>query len=120
MILLVDDDPLILELGRELLENLGFRVAVAGGAPQALAVFQRLPAVDLAILDYHLAGADGFQLLGELRTLDPGLRVLMASGFLAQSDEARLKQGGVQGIIYKPFRLAELQQSIQAALAPCP
>jgi two-component system cell cycle sensor histidine kinase/response regulator CckA len=116
-ILLVDDDPLILELGRELLEHLGFRVATAGDATQALAVFQSLDRVDLAILDYHLAGEDGFQLFRALRALDAGVRVLIATGFLGKTEEARLKQGGVQAIIYKPFRLTELQQSIQAALA---
>lgn len=119
-ILLVDDDPLIRQLGRELLEHLGFRVATAGDALQALTVFQSLGAVDLAILDYHLPGGDGEQLFRELRARDAGVRVLMATGFLTPQEEARLQAGGVQGIIYKPFRLAELQQRIQAALTAAP
>lgn len=119
-VLLVDDDPLILELGRELLEHLGFRVATAGDVPQALALFQSSAGVDLAILDYHLVGGDGYQLLQQLRSLDAGVPVLIATGFLAKGEVARLKKGGVQGIIYKPFRLTELQQSIRAALAAGP
>ena len=119
IILLVDDDPLILELGRELLESLGYRVATAAEAARALEVFQRQGA-DLVILDYRLPGLDGYQLLQRLRALDAGVRVLMATGFLSNRETARLQAGGVQGIIYKPFRLAELQRQIEAALAEAP
>ena len=119
-ILLVDDDSLIRQLGRELLEHLGFRVATAADAPQALEVFRRLRKVDLVILDYHLPGINGHRLFQKLKGLDAGVRVLMASGFLSGSEAARLRQSGVQGIIYKPFRLGALQQRIQAALAAAP
>lgn len=119
IILLVDDDPLILELGRELLESLGYRVATAAEAARALEVFQRQGA-DLVILDYRLPGLDGYQLLQRLRALDAGVRVLMATGFLSNRETARLQAGGVQGIIYKPFRLAELQRQIEAVLAEAP
>ena len=114
-ILLVDDDPLILELGRELLEHLGYRVETASDAAQALEVFQRQGA-DLVIMDYRLPGMDGYQLLQELRALDAGVRVLVATGQLSPQEAARLRAGGVRGIIYKPFRLEELQRQLEAAL----
>jgi two-component system cell cycle sensor histidine kinase/response regulator CckA len=116
-IMLVDDDPLIRQLGRELLEHLGFRVETAADAARALEVFQDLDRVDLVILDYHLPGSDGQRLVRDLRALDAGVRVLVVSGFLSPREAARLQAGGVQGIIYKPFRLKELQQGIRAALA---
>ena len=115
-ILLVDDDPLIRQLGGELLEHLGFRVATAGDAPQALEAFHRLEGADLVILDYQLPGMDGYQLFQELKGLDAGVRVLMASGFLSPQEVARLRQSGVQGIICKPFRLVELQPLLQALM----
>ncbi len=114
-ILLVDDDPLILELGRELLEHLGYRVATASDAAPALEVFQRQGA-DLVVMDYRLPGMDGYQLLQELRTLDAGVRVLVATGLLSPQEATRLRAGGVRGIIYKPFRLEELQRQLEAAL----
>jgi CheY-like chemotaxis protein len=119
-ILLVDDDPLIRQLGGELLEHLGFRVATAGDAPQALEAFHRLEGADLVILDYQLPGMDGYQLFQELRGLDAEVRVLMASGFLCPQEVARLRKGGVRGIIYKPFRLGALQQRIQTVLGKAP
>ncbi len=114
-ILLVDDDPLILEMGRELLEHLGFRVDTAAAASQALEIFLR-QGPDLVILDYRLSGTDGYQLFLELRAQAAGVRVLVATGFLSNRERARLQAGGVRGIIYKPFRLAELERQIEAAL----
>ena len=114
-ILLVDDDPLILELGQELLEHLGYRVETASDAAQALEVFQRQGA-DLVLLDYRLPEMDGYQLFQKLRALDAGVRVLVATGLLSPQEAARLRAAGVRGIIYKPFRLEELQRQIEAAL----
>ena len=114
-ILLVDDDLLILDLGRELLEHLGYRVETASDAAQALEVFQRQGA-DLVLLDYRLPEMNGYQLFQELRALDAGVRVLVATGLLSPQEAARLRAAGVRGIIYKPFRLEELQRQIEAAL----
>ncbi len=116
-ILLVDDDPLIRTLGKELLERLGYRVEVAEDGAEALKVWRGLGGVDLVIMDYNLPEEDGCQVLVKLRTLDPGVRVLMASGFFSSQDVARLKEEGARGLIYKPYRLAELQSRIQEVLS---
>ena len=118
-ILLVDDDPLIRQLGRELLENLGYRVETAGEAAEALEVFQKQGA-NLVILDYLLPGLNGYELFQELRSVHAGVRVLLATGFLSNQETARFRAEGVQGIIHKPFHLKELQKQIEAALAGSP
>ncbi len=58
-ILLVDDDPLILSLGQELLELLGYRVQAARDGEEALRLFAGLPRADLVVLDYNLPGLNG-------------------------------------------------------------
>ena len=116
-VLLVDDDPLLRSLGKELLEHLGYRVEVAGDGPEAMQVFRRAAAVDLVILDFYLPGQDGYQVLQALKSLDPGVRVLLASGFFSSQDEARLKAGGARDLINKPYRLGELKERIQKVLA---
>jgi len=116
-ILLVDDDPLIRSLGKEALERLGYRVEVAADGAAALAIWRSLGGVDLVIMDYNLPGEDGCQVLAKLRSLDPGAQVLMASGFFSSQDVARLKAEGARGVIYKPFRLAELQGQIHQVLS---
>jgi CheY-like chemotaxis protein len=118
-ILLVDDDPLIRVLGRELLEHLGYRVEVAGDGTEALDKFQRLGQVDLVVLDYYLPGQNGRQVLREFKALDARARVLVASGFFSSQEAASLKKEGALGLIYKPYRLMDLEHRIQAVLAGC-
>ncbi len=116
-ILLVDDDPLICSLGRELLENLGYRVEVATAGPEALRRFRKKGRTDLVILDYYLPGENGPEILEQLKNLDPEVRVLLASGFLTHGEADHLLRIGVSGLIQKPFRVGELDTQIKRALA---
>jgi two-component system cell cycle sensor histidine kinase/response regulator CckA len=119
-ILLVDDDPLIRSLGQELLEHLGYRVEVAGDGSEALKKYRQLGSADLVILDYYLPGQDGCQVLKEFKAADAGVRVLVASGFFAPREAARLRQEGALGLINKPYRVGELERLIEASLARAP
>ncbi len=116
-ILLVDDDPLICKLGRELLENLGYRVEVAQAGSEALRLYQQGERPDLVILDYYLPGDNGSHILRQLKDLNPEVRVVLTSGFLSPQEVAHLKELGASGIICKPFRLQELETRIREALA---
>jgi two-component system, cell cycle sensor histidine kinase and response regulator CckA len=116
-ILLVDDDPLIRGLGRELLEHLGYRVETAGNGSEALEKFQSMGEVDLVLLDYFLPDQNGDQVIKAVKALDARARVLVASGFFSSKETARLKAEGAQGLIHKPYRLADLEYRILAVLA---
>ncbi len=115
-ILLVDDDPLIRGLGRELLEHLGYRVETAGDGTEALKKYQKLGQVDLVVLDYYLPDKNGCQVLKDFKTLDSRARVLVASGFFSFQEAATLKDEGAMGLINKPYRLTDLEHRIQAVL----
>jgi CheY-like chemotaxis protein len=115
-ILLVDDDPLIRGLGRELLEHLGYRVETAGNGTEALKKYQTMGQVDLVLLDYFLPDKNGCQVLKDFKALDARARVLMASGFFSFQEAATLKDEGALGLIYKPYRLTDLERRIQAVL----
>ena len=116
IILLVDDDPLICSLGKEVLDHLGYQVEVAKDGGEALELFRRLGKVDLVILDYCLPDRDGLQVLKDLKTLEPGVRVLVASGFFSSQEVARIKEMGAAGFIYKPYRVADLENRIRLVL----
>jgi CheY-like chemotaxis protein len=115
-ILLVDDDPLIRGLAQELLEHLGYRVETAGDGTEALKKYQTMGQVDLVLLDYFLPDKNGRQVLKDFKALDARARVLMASGFFSFQEAARLRDEGALGLIYKPYRLTDLESRIQAAL----
>lgn len=115
-ILLVDDDPLIRDLCRELLEHLGYRVETARDGTEALSKYQGLDQVDLVVLDFYLPDKNGRQVLKDFKALDARARVLMASGFFSFQEAAALKDEGALGLIYKPYRLTDLERRIQAVL----
>ncbi len=114
-ILLVDDDPLIRGLGQELLEHLGYKVETAEDGIDALKKYQK-GQVDLVLLDYYLPNRNGREVLKDFKALDARARVLMASGFFSFQEAATLKDEGALGLIYKPYRLDDLDRRIQAVL----
>lgn len=116
LILLVDDDPLIRSLGRELLEHLGYQVEVARDGEEALELFRRLEQVDLVILDYYLPGRNGLGVLQDLKALDSKVRVLVASGYFSSREMDLIKETGAKGFIYKPYRVGELENRIRLVL----
>ncbi|HAY21923.1 response regulator [Desulfobacca acetoxidans] len=117
VILLVEDDEHFLSLEQELLEHLGFRVLGAARGDQALDIFrQRTQEIDLVIMDFYLPQIDGYQLLHELRTIAPQVKVIVASGFFGQEELNKFQQARVAGVIHKPFRAKQLQEEILRVL----
>jgi two-component system, cell cycle sensor histidine kinase and response regulator CckA len=115
-ILLVDDDPLIRSLGQELLEKLGYGVETAGMGEEVLEKFHQGHPLDLVILDYHLPGMSGLEVIQRLKTSFPGVKVLVASGFFSNQDMKLLTVGGAEGFLHKPFRLGEVRSRIEEIL----
>jgi len=115
-ILLADDDPVVRDSGRELLEAMGYRVATASNGDETIKVFSRLRKVDLVILDYNMPGQNSLAVLQKLKTLKPGVRVLMASGYFPSQVIRGLEESGASGLLYKPYRVSALEPFIHQAL----
>jgi two-component system, cell cycle sensor histidine kinase and response regulator CckA len=117
VVLLVDDDTQFLSLGQELLEYLGFQALIASHGDQALKIFQqRQHEIDLVIMDFNLPRMNGYQLLQQLQTIAPQVKVIMASGFFGQAEMDKFRQAGVSGMIHKPFRAQQLHEEIVKVL----
>ena len=116
-ILVVDDEPDIIELLRDYLGGEGFAVDGALDATGALNLI-REQIYDAAILDFNLRDMNGIMLHRQIRQLDPELaeHALFASG-LVQSDE-NLGYFDAQGseFLSKPFELAAVLQAVRAIL----
>ena len=113
-ILVVDDEPVLRRVCARLLQKLGYQVLEAPSGEEALELFkQKGSEIDLVLLDLIMPGLSGLQTLERLRELDPGVRVLLSSGY---GDKAGDKLPPELGFIAKPYTLKFLSQKVAAAL----
>jgi PAS domain S-box-containing protein len=117
-VLLVEDEPMVRKLGQSALTSLGFAVLLAGDGVEAMEVFrQHKDEVRCVVCDVTMPRMDGWETLGALRKLAPGLPVVLASGY----DRAQIMAGNhpelPAAFLSKPYRLHELRDAIRCALA---
>ena len=108
VILAVDDDSLVLVNTAAMLEDLGHEVISAASAAEALAIL-RGRRVDLVITDQAMPQMTGQQLAEQLKTMRPGLPVVLASGFAELPDGV----GGELPRLAKPYSQAELARVLR-------
>jgi PAS domain S-box-containing protein len=116
-ILLVDDDPMVLEVAAQILADQGYTVIRAGRGEEALALARSHSSpIHLLVTDVVMPGMDGRQLAERIRRLLPTLPVLFISGFadsvFSRSD---LEQQGIH-LLRKPFTIMALAQRIRSVL----
>ncbi|BBO69136.1 hypothetical protein DSCA_30660 [Desulfosarcina alkanivorans] len=116
-ILLVDDDPLILDVGRAMLSALGYEVLTAGGGKKALAAFRdHHDRISLIILDMIMPDMGGGRVYDQLKAIEPGVQVLLASGYSIDGQASEILQRGCNGFIQKPFDLQSLSEKVRTIL----
>ena len=117
--LVVDDDPDICWALEHVLGGLGVQCIRALDGQTALQA-ARLNRLTLALLDAKLPDIDGLELARNLRIADPGIPVLVVSGYFYKDDpaiQAALEQGLIQGFIEKPFSHREIIETVKSALS---
>jgi PAS domain S-box-containing protein len=116
-VLLVDDDPILLESIPPLLESRGHRVTAVPRGEEALTLLEQGLEVDLVVLDHNMPGLTGAETLVKIRECRPGLPVILATGFVDGSTEAVV--AGLPGVrvLNKPYRMEELCQALAAEAA---
>ena len=116
-ILLVDDEELILDVGRAMLEKLGYCVTAAKGGGEAVKAVKNMKnKIDLVILDMIMPGMDGGKTFDSIREIVPTMRVMFASGHAAGNQVNKAMGKGCGGFIQKPFTIAELSESVRNML----
>ena len=116
-ILLVDDEDMILEVGRAMLEKLGYRVIVAGGGEQALDTIRRMgEEIDLVVLDLIMPGMSGGKVFDGIREACPRMPVILSSGYSINGQAKDIMAKGGNAFLQKPFNLSELSQKIHAVM----
>lgn len=117
-ILFVDDEDMITDVGRQLLEKLGYTVLTAGSGREAVEIFQKhLNEISLVIIDMIMPGLNGGETYDELKKIDPNIKVLLASGYSINGLAQDILDRGCHGFIQKPFNIKTLSNKIRTVLA---
>ncbi|MCE5265255.1 MAG: PAS domain S-box protein [Deltaproteobacteria bacterium] len=118
-ILLVDDEEGIVSVSRELLTHLGYQVLTAKSGSEALDLYREKGAtIDLVILDMIMPGMSGGETFDLLKQLNPGIRVILSSGYSLDGPASRIMEQGCRSFMQKPFNLSLLSQKIREAVQP--
>jgi PAS domain S-box-containing protein len=117
-ILLVDDEQPILETAREYLTEHGYTAITASSGEEALKTFRKKKgSIDLVILDLGMPGMGGRECLKKLLERDPGIKVVVATGYISSGLETDLRRDGAVGYVAKPYRLSDLMRAVKEALS---
>jgi CheY-like chemotaxis protein len=112
-VLVVDDEPSVLEVSRGMLENLGWQVLTAGDGLRAAEVYRDNAAkIACVVLDLSMPGRDGLATLGDLRCIQPDVQVILTSGYAEQDATARFTHGGLAGFVQKPYSIEKLRAAL--------
>ena len=116
-ILLVEDEIQILDLGRKMLQQCGYKVLAASTPELAISlVVKHIGAVDLLVTDVIMPGMNGRELQYRLAAIKPGLKCLFMSGYTAEAiGEHGVLEPGVQ-FLQKPFTLNALTHKVRNVL----
>ncbi len=116
-VLVVDDEDGVRRVVRSLLESLGYRVILAENGSEAIEIYrERGPEIDLVVLDLTMPVMDGQSCFDQLRTIDPEVRVVVATGHALDKAAQKLLDRGAKGFVQKPFIKVELSRVVADAL----
>ena len=116
-ILFVDDEPPLVNLGKEMLESLGYHVVARTSSIDALEAFKAgADRFDLVITDMTMPHMTGDRLAGELMAVRPDIPVILCTGFSARMDEKRAAAVGIRAFLAKPILKQDMARTIRRVL----
>jgi len=113
LILIIDDEETIRELASMVLEEMGYQVMVAVDGKDGVEVFgQYRHSITGVLLDMTMPHMNGEDCFSELRKINPGIKVILSSGYNAEDATARFKDKGLAGFIQKPYLVDHFQKVV--------
>jgi len=113
-ILLVDDEEMIIDVGAEILQKLGYEVLTASNGIEAIEVYrQNRQKVAMVILDLIMPQMGGGETYDKLKEVDPQVKVLLSSGYSLDGQATEILKRGCDGFIQKPFSMEDLSRKLR-------
>jgi two-component system, cell cycle sensor histidine kinase and response regulator CckA len=116
-VLLVDDESMIIEVGAEILEALGYDVLTARSGSEAIDIFEaNKDRIDIVVLDMIMPGIGGGDAYDQLREIRPDVKVLLSTGYSLKGEASEILKRGCNGFIQKPFNIKKLSHKLREIL----
>lgn len=116
-ILLIDDEEVVRELGKDILEAYNYSVLLAAHGNEGITIFsEHKHRIDLVILDMIMPGKTGKQTFQDIKALRPNAKVLLCSGYGQEMYFRELFEAGASGLLQKPFQPDELIVKVTKAI----
>lgn len=114
-ILVVDDEKNIQDILSGILSIMGYEVVSAGSGPEGLSLFLK-NSIELVLTDLNMPGMDGLTLASHIKKKSPNTPVVLITGAGKGAVDEKLKRSCIDSVMYKPFRLEDLQKTVHKAL----
>jgi len=116
-ILLVDDEATVVELGRAMLEEIGYSVVISTDAFEGVALFAQNPdQFDLVIADKNMPHMSGFDFGREILRIKPNVPIILYTGYPDPHDIDKAKELGFRDVMKKPLVLRDMAQTVRSVL----
>ncbi len=112
-VLIVDDEEIVIGVGKQMLEKLGFSVLTATSGKEALDIYRKnKDRIGLVVLDMIMPGMGAGDTYDGLQAIDPSIKVLLSSGYGVDHQTSEILKRGCKGFIQKPFNMQVLSEKI--------
>ena len=115
-VLVVEDEPLLLQSLRELIESEGYHVLTARNGVEALALYEQGRGISVVFSDLGMPELGGWPTFVRLRKANPSAKIILVSGFADETERERMEAGGVQAFLSKPYKAEEVLRTIRRVL----
>ncbi|MBW2002266.1 MAG: response regulator, partial [Deltaproteobacteria bacterium] len=116
-VLLVDDENVIIDVWKEILRALGYKVLIASGGIEALEIYKKnKDTIDIVILDMIMPDIGGGEIYDRVKEINPDIKVLLSSGYSINGQATEMLNRGCSGFIQKPFNMKQLAEKIREIL----
>ncbi len=116
-ILFIDDEPALVNIGKQTLESLGYDVDIRTGSIEALELFKaQTDRFDLVITDMTMPHMTGEDLAQELMRIKPNIPIILCTGFSAKIDDRKAMAMGIRAFVLKPIVKREIATTIRKVL----
>jgi PAS domain S-box-containing protein len=116
-ILFIDDEPALADLGKQMLERLGYEVTSRTSSVKALELFKAQPdRFDLVVTDMTMPNMTGDRLARELMKIRPDIPVIICTGYSERITEEKTKRIGIKALVMKPYVMKDLASIVRKVI----